>query len=1175
MNKSFIKEINLIIKNMDNTDYISKVKYVIFFVCKILYICKLNSFDILNNNFSSFKSKYVSNEDNMGIFVEYKIFNLNYSFSEEKIYELISANKDIFLEKFQPAALYEILLTTKEKKSLGQVYTPIKIIDEMLTQIFTIKTIDRNTTILDPSCGGGYFLIESFVKIKNLCLENVDDKYILEHMLYGIDIDDFSIFLTKMGLLFSCQCSKVNFNVFNIDFLIDSFDLNNVNNFDIIIGNPPYIGHKNSSAKYKKALYEKYSDVFYDKADISYCFFKKSKDLLSPNGIVSFITSRYFMEALFADRLRLFLINNFYIVSLLDYSGINIFKDVMVSSAVITLSNIAGNKNEFSYVKYTEDNCFIEKFNFSQDKLKNTGWIILNDVDEQLFNKIESISNTYIKDVCTIKQGIITGLDKAFIVDEETIEKYKIESFLLRKWIKNSNIRESGVKYNNLYLIYSNNIENELSCPNAIKYLSTYHEKLMERRECIKGYRKWYELQWGRIQSDFENPKIVFPYKSKGNNFYYDTNEYFCSADVYIINDFHKNILPDYMLSYLNSNIFEFYFKCQAKKVGNNIYEYYPNKLNNVKIYLPPKNKQQNMSDLGKISIELFLKKVFNINDEEVNNIINKYIQKRWWRILKRFSKLLFFITIFIVLSIQTVFARSVYYDTYNHWAESDINFASNSLQVFKGYGDFTFKPENNITRAEFITILARTAYRQNKMNEVYTSDMSYSDMSNKHWSYTFIISMYKHLESSNSYSLKDVFPGTYFYPDKAITREESAALIAAFCKDSIYDNPLSLSDVSSSNKYYNEIRRLNNAGIVVGYENKTFQGNTNITRAESAALIKRVYLDIKTSDASKYLTKLEFMPIKGEDMYSYFGKYDLSTTNVNDKKFIKAKDTLEYVTFGGSIFPEDSHLYDLNAVATMATLRSSGYYNVAGTNFYMITFGSYNDSEKTQFANEILANIIARDDFKDSELMQIFATVSKYNVKENLYIGALEKWDNITISDNAKANILFYRYTFYIKTNNKEMLKTLVFDDLKKANSIASLLDINWGLTAGSGSIDFRNYSFGNYSFSLYKDTTFYRYSLTPPLSFDYNSKVVELVNMLLIEKSVKPTTTNLTNFESIFNKYSLNRLYVLNFIGEKERAFVEGLNDYEIIKTFKMYNTNKIQLDDTYTGVLKKVKE
>jgi adenine-specific DNA-methyltransferase len=101
--------------------------------------------------------------------------------------------------------------------------------------------------------------------------------------------------------------------------------------------------------------------------------------------------------------------------------------------------------------------------------------------------------------------------------------------------------------------------------------------------------------------------------------------EYFCSADIYIINELNSLITYDYLQSYLNSTIFEFYFKCQAKKVGVGIYEYYPNKLNLMKIYLPNVEIQQKISFLGKFSIEYFLKKVFNIGEEE-NQIINKFI---------------------------------------------------------------------------------------------------------------------------------------------------------------------------------------------------------------------------------------------------------------------------------------------------------------------------------------------------------------------------------------------------------------------------------------------------------------------------------------------------------------------------------------------------------------------
>jgi len=537
-------------------------------------------------------------------------------------------------------------------------------------------------------------------------------------------------------------------------------------------------------------------------------------------------------------------------------------------------------------------------------------------------------------------------------------------------------------------------------------------------------------------------------------------------------------------------------------------------------------------------------------------------------------KKLLFFTLILIVLSIQPSYANTVFYDTYDHWAESDIRWSTDTLKVFKGYGDLTFRPENNITRAEFVTILSRTAYKLNMMKEIYTSNMAYKDMSG-HWSYTYVISMYEHCNKYNkNYSYSSIFPGNSFYPDRPITREEAVALVSIFCKKPIYDNPISFVDVNENYKYYNEVKKLINSDVLTGYEDNTFRGNNKITRAESAALIKRIYYDMKTSDGSKYLNTLEFLPIKGEEMYSFFGNYNFKTTNEQDKKFIKAKNTLEYVSFGGYIFPEDSHLYDLNAIETLKALRTSGYYNVAGVNFYLINFGKFSNEEKNVFADEILANIIARADLTDPELMQLFSLINKYNIKEQWYVDALKKWYSLTSNNNAKSNILFFRYAYYIKTNNKEMLKTLVYDDLSKANNIPAILNINWSLSPGSLATDFRNYGFGSYSYSIYKDMSLYQYLDNPIDAVNYNSKIVELINLLLIKKSNAQNYSSLTSFENIFNKYSVNRLYVLNFINEKERAFVEGINDYEIIKSFNIYKTNKANLDDIYTGILKKVK-
>ncbi|MDD4780620.1 MAG: N-6 DNA methylase [Tissierellia bacterium] len=636
MNREFVKGVKKILKEMDcNRNYIDGVRYVIFLVCGFLYSLKLGKWKLLDGNFFDFMSKDVLHSEDLGILKMYSHYDLKHQEIANKVYNLIFEYKDkISYDNFVPANLYEMLLTSYEKKSLGQVYTPLPIVESMLTQTFEIKNVNKNTRILDPSCGGGYFLIEAFKKVR----ESIsNEKYILEHMIYGIDVDDFAIFLSKMGLLFISSCTNVNFKIFKMDFLINHFNNDGINisdkiNFDIIIGNPPYIGHKAVNKEYRAILKDKYYDVFYDKSDISYCFFKKGKELLKFDGILCLITSRYFMEAMYADKLREFIQHNFSIYSIEDYSGLRVFKSAMVSPLVITLFNKTLNQKEFSYIKYSLNNSQNEKFKYNQNKLKKSGWIILNNKEEELFNRIESISNSYISDVCSIKQGIITGLDKAFIVTEDVIAKYNIEDILLKKWIKNSNITKNRIKYNDLYLIYTDIIEDEKDFPNTINYLLPFKNELIKRRECRNGIRKWYELQWGRVLSDFESPKILFPYKSRGNNFYYDNEKFFCSADVYFINKIYNNLTFEYLHDYLNSNIFEFYFKCKAKKVGVDIYDYYPNKLKLMKIYVPDKKSgkmiPQNISKIGKFSIDNSLKKVFNISCEE-EAIINKYIYKK------------------------------------------------------------------------------------------------------------------------------------------------------------------------------------------------------------------------------------------------------------------------------------------------------------------------------------------------------------------------------------------------------------------------------------------------------------------------------------------------------------------------------------------------------------------
>lgn len=372
--------------------------------------------------------------------------------------------------------------------------------------------------------------------------------------------------------------------------------------YDYIIGNPPYVGHKQLSMGYKKWLQINYSEVFRDKSDISFCFFKRNLDRIKETGIVALITSRYFMESPTGKGLRKYLKEKSQIISILDFYGAEIFKGVGVATAIFFYSKKKTDLNNINIYKLKQDsydfeavndisnildNNIFEQFSLSQNMLKEERWILISKTKNNILKKIENICKFQLGEIVTSFQGIITGCDKAFVLNEEETERLKIETYLLRNWIKNSNISRYTVKESNLQLIYSDLISHKEEYANSLSYISKYKERLESRRECKKGIRKWYELQWGRDLKLFENHKIVYPYKATYNKFAIDKSNCLCSADVYsfIVKDKYIKEYPlEYLLGILNSKTYEFYFKIFAKKMGSGIYDYYPNSVMSLRI---------------------------------------------------------------------------------------------------------------------------------------------------------------------------------------------------------------------------------------------------------------------------------------------------------------------------------------------------------------------------------------------------------------------------------------------------------------------------------------------------------------------------------------------------------------------------------------------------------------
>ena len=478
--------------------------------------------------------------------------------------------------------------TKKQKDSLNAA------LHEYQEWLFSLK-------ILDPACGSGAFLTAALTQLKTehrrvfdflhainndtMMFDEYSDNSILENNLYGVDINEESVEITKLSLwLHTAQKDRklttLNNKIKCGNSLIDdpaiagekAFDWEkefpevfcrsegNKGGFDVVIGNPPYVRAELLSAK-DIAFYKNNFNVFNPDGDLFSYFYEKGLRLLNENGVFGFI-SNTFDKTASGKPLREFIATKTTIEKYIDFTEVQIFSGATTYPIILILKKKFEEGNSFLYKKIPNsmngkiviNDC--DDVNVSQANLNSESWSFESNELKSIMNKITvfpTISEKYGK--CFY--GVKTALNEAFFIDEETknrlIEEDSKSAELIKKVFEGKDLNKWINHPIEKYILSVHNGYDDIEAINiddykAVKnYLNGFYDKLEKRYD--KG-KTPYNLRNCAYQALFEKNKVIWGNLQNSNKFSYDEAKTIVSAPCCMLPTDNKSLV-----SILNSKI--------------------------------------------------------------------------------------------------------------------------------------------------------------------------------------------------------------------------------------------------------------------------------------------------------------------------------------------------------------------------------------------------------------------------------------------------------------------------------------------------------------------------------------------------------------------------------------------------------------------------------------------
>ena len=333
-----------------------------------------------------------------------------------------------------------------------------------------------------------------------------------------------------------------------------------------------------------------------------------------------------------------------------------------------------------------------------------------------------------------------------------------------------------------------------------------------------------------------------------------------------------------------------------------------------------------------------------------------------------------------LICLIPIGFADQVFFDLSDHWAVASIYWASERGYV-NGYPDGTFRPEQPITRLEFLDIYQEILIQNGVFDaELQAENYFYDDLLENEWGNGVISSLEGNFQHSGR-SLNALFPMPLLEGEQSLTRGEAIQLLAWVVPDNTGQQEVEFLDlIGDTNR--DVVERVVVHQIFTGYPDQTIRLNGGLTRAEATIVLRRLDSRLQiltTPETASLMIPTTIYDESFLDYGNYEGRFEKDEEGnlTDDGRYLRLVRTLEYLSFDQQIPFSEKKLYDEQPVQTLVSLRTGEYWNRVGVDYYLLHAAEFSEEETQMLAREMFLDYMLRDGLSFVETKQLFQQYS------------------------------------------------------------------------------------------------------------------------------------------------------------------------------------------------------